>query len=69
MYNMDELSVCLQKLPIGCCRSDMVVNANDIVLLAPSARDAKYYKSYVCISNYGNAYDIVFNITKSQVMF
>ena len=39
MYNMDELSVCLQKLPIRCCRSDMVVNANDIVLLAPSAKE------------------------------
>ena len=47
----------------------MVVNVNDIVLLAPSARDAKYYRSYLCISNYGNAYNIVFNITKSQVMF
>ena len=49
----------------------MVVNhllyADDIVLLAPSEKgmqtiiDATYA--------YGNAYDIVFNITKSQVMF
>ena len=49
----------------------MVVNhimyADDIVLLAPSGKgmptiiDATYA--------YGNAYDIVFNITKLQVMF
>ena len=56
---------------VGCGCGDMVVNhlmyAVDIVLLAPSGKgmqtitDATYA--------YGNAYDIIFNITKSQVMF
>ena len=68
---MNDLSVQLQKLPAGCYCGDMVVNhlmyADDIVLLAPSGKgvqtiiDATYA--------YGNAYDIVFNITKSMVMF
>ena len=68
---VNDLSDQLQKLPVGCCCGDMVVNhlmyADDIVLLAPSGKgmqtiiDATYA--------YGNAYDIVFNITKSRVMF
>ena len=68
---VNDLSEQLQKLPVGCCCGDMVVNhlmyADDIVLLAPSGKgmqtiiDATYA--------YGNACDIVFNITKSQVMF
>ena len=70
-FYANDLSEQLQKLPVGCCCGDMVVNhlmyADDIVLLAPSGKgmqtiiDATYA--------YGNAYDIVFNITKSQVMF
>ena len=58
-------------MPVGCCCGDMVVNhlmyAVDIVSLAPSGKgmqtiiDATYA--------YGNAYDIVFNITKSQVYY
>ena len=73
LFNLyvNGLSVQLQKLPVGCCCGDMVVNhlmyADDIVLLAPSGKwmqtiiDATYA--------YGNAYDIIFNIKKSQVMF
>ena len=73
LFNLyvNDLSVQLPKLPVGCCCCDMVVNhlmyADDIALLAPSGKgmqtiiDAMYA--------YGNAYDIVFNITKSQVMF
>ena len=71
IFYVNDLSVQLQKLPVGCCCGDMVVNhhiyADDVVLLAPSGKgmqtiiDATY--------TYGNAYDIVFNITKSQVMF
>ena len=70
-FYVNDLSVQLQKLPVGCCCGDMVVNhlmyADDIVLLAPSGKgtqtiiDATYA--------YGNAYDIIFNITKSQVVF
>ena len=70
MY-MDELSVCLHKLPIGCCSGDIVVNhlmyADDIVLLAPSAKGMQTIIETTYA--YGNTYDIVFNITKSQVMF
>ena len=64
MY-MDELNVCLQKLPIGCCSGDIVVNhlyADDIVLLAPSAKGMQ--NIIEATYAYGNAYDIV-----SQVMF
>ena len=66
-FYVNDLSVQLQKLPVGCCCGNMVVKADDIVLLAPTGKgmqtiiDATYA--------YGNAYDIVFNITKSQVMF
>ena len=70
-FYVNDLSEQLQKLPVGCCCGDMVVNhlmyADDIVLLAPSGKgmqtiiDATYA--------YGIAYDIVFNIMKSQVMF
>ena len=70
-FYVNDLSVQLQKLPVGCCCGDMVVNhlmyEDDIVLIAPSGKgmqtiiDATYA--------YGNAYDIVFNITKSQIMF
>ena len=69
-FYVNDLSEQLQKLPVGCCCGDMVVNhlmyADDIVLLAPSGKgmqtiiDATYA--------YGIAYDIVFNIMKSQVI-
>ena len=73
LFNLyvNDLSVQLQKLPVGCCCGDMVVNhlmyADDIVLLAPSGKGMQtiIYTTYA----YGNAYDIIFNITKSQVMF
>ena len=44
LFNLyvNDLSVQLQKLPVGCCCGDMVVNhlmyADDIVLLAPSGK-------------------------------
>ena len=68
---MNYLIVQLQKLPVGCCCDDMVVNhlmyADYIVLLAPSG---KGMQTSICATYaYGNAYDIIFNITKSQVMF
>ena len=70
MY-MNDLSICLRKLPVGCCCGDMVVNhlmyADDIVLLAPSAKGMQRILN--TIYAYGNDFDIVFNVTKSQVMF
>ena len=54
---MDELSVCLsvclQKLPIGCCSGDIVVNhlmyADDIVLFAPSEKRTQNIIEATCI--------------------
>ena len=72
LFNLyvNDLSVQLQKLPVGCCCDDMVVNhlmyAYYIVLLAPSGKWMQ--TSIGATYAYGNAYDIIFNITKSQVM-
>ena len=70
-FYVNDLSVQLQKLPVGCCCGDMVVNhlmyADDIVLLAPSGNGMQTIIDTTYA--YGNAYYIIFNITKSQVMF
>ena len=70
MY-MNDLSICLRKLPVGCCCGDMVVNhlmyADDIVLLAPSVKGMQRILNTTYA--HGNDFDIVFNVTKSQVMF
>ena len=63
---VNDLSVQLQKLPVGCCCGDMVY-ADDIVLLAPSGKGKQTIIDTTY--DYGNAYDIIFNLTKSQVMF
>ena len=73
LFNLyvNNLSVQLHKWPVGCRCGDMVVNhlmyADDIVLLAPSGKGVQtiIYTTYA----YGNAYDNIFYITKSQVMF
>ena len=68
LFNMytSNLSICLRKLPVGCCCGDMVVNhlmyADDIVLLALSA---KGMQRILTIYAYGN--DFVFNVTKLHV--
>ena len=73
LFNLyvNDLSVQLQKLPVGWCCGDMVVNhlmyADDIVLLAPSGKGMQTIIDTTYA--YGNAYDIIFNLTKSQVMF
>ena len=70
---MNDLSVQLDKLPVVCCCGDMVglVNylmyAYDNVLLAPSGKGIQTITDVTYV--YGNAYDIVFSVTKSQVMF
>ena len=57
----EQISVQLQKLPVGCCCGDMVVNhlmyADDIDLLAPSGKGMQ--TSMDATYAYGNAYDIV----------
>ena len=69
---MNDLSICLRNLPVGCCCGDMVVNhlmyADDIVLLAPSVKGMQRILKTTYVL-YGNDFDIVFNVTKSQVMF
>ena len=71
-FYVNDLSVQLHKLPVGCCCGDMVVNhlmyADYIVLLAPSGKGMQTIIDTTYA--YGNVvYDIIFNITKSQVMF
>ena len=73
LFNLyvNDLCVQIHKLPVGCCCGDMIVNhimyADDIVLLAPSGKGVQTIIDTTYA--YGNAYDIIFNITKSQVMF
>ena len=73
LFNLyiNDLSVLLMKLPIGCCSGDTIVNhlmyADDIVLLAPSA---KGFQRLLDVSyNYGCDNDILFNRVKSRIMF
>ena len=68
---MNDLSVLLMKLLIGCCSGDTIVNhpmyADDTALLAPLAKGLQRLLdvSY----NYGCDNDILFNRVKSQIMF
>ena len=69
---VDDLSVSLSKLPVGCCCGKTVVNhlmyADDIILLAPSVKGLQRLldTSYT----YGCDKDILFSTSKkSQVMF
>ena len=68
---INELSESLSKLPVGCCCGNNVVNhlmyADDIVLFAPSAKGLQKIIN-VCYA-YGCDNDIIFNSSKSQVMF
>ena len=66
LFNLyvNDLSVQLQKLPVGCCCGDMVVNhlmyADDIVLLAPSGKGMQTIIDTTYA--YGNGYDIIYII-------
>ena len=68
LFNLyvNDLSVQLQKLPVGCCCGDMVVNhlmyADDIVLLAPSGKGMQTIIDTTYA--YGNAYDIIYIIIR-----
>lgn len=68
---MNDLSISLLKLPIGCCSGEIVVNhlmyADDIVLLAPSAKGMQ--KLLDVTYEHGTLNDIIFNSQKSQLMF
>ena len=62
-------SMCLSKLPVGCCCGTTVVihlvYADGTVLLAPSAKEFQR----LLHASYGCDNDILFNSKKSQVMF
>ena len=68
---MNDVSICLRKLPVGSCCGDMVVYplmyADAIVLLTPSAKGMQRILNTTYA--YGNDFDILFNVTKSQAMF
>ena len=67
---MDDLSLMLKKLGVGCCGSDILINhlmyADDMVLLAPSTA-ALQMLLREC-QKFGLGHDMVFNPKKSAVM-
>ena len=67
---MNELSLSLNKIPVGCCCGNIVVNhlmyADDLVVCAPSGKGIQKLLN-VC-DKYGNDNDILYNVTKSQLM-
>ena len=73
LFNLyiNDLSLRLRSLPVGCYCGDMVVNhlmyADDIVLLAPSGKGMQSIIN--ATYDYGHAHDIVFNTLKSSAMF
>ena len=73
LFNLyiNDLSLRLRALPVGCYCGDMVLNhlmyADDIVLLAPSGKGMQSIIN--ATYDYGHAHDIVFNTLKSSVMF
>ena len=68
---MNDMSITLGELPIGCCSGNTVINhliyADDIVLFAPSAKGVQSLLD-VC-SSYAMRHDIIFNCDKSKLMF
>ena len=64
---MNDFIARLSKLPVGCCTGDMVINhlmyADDIVLLAPSAKEMQ--RLIDVAYKYGCQYDIISNSSKS----
>ena len=68
---MNDMSITLGELPIGCCSGNTVINhliyADDIVLFAPSEKGVQSLLD-VC-SSYAMRHDIIFNCDKSKLMF
>ena len=68
---MDDLSTRLNSLKIGCSLGDFLINhlmyADDLVLISPSTRGlSRLIKE---CQDYGLEFDILFNSSKSAVMF
>ena len=68
---MDDLSTRLNKLSIGCVLGDLLINhlmyADDLVLISPSTMGLN--KLIAECQSYGIQFDIMFNSSKSAVMF
>ena len=68
---MNDLTKSLNEIPAGCCSGNNVINhlmyADDIVLLSPSAKGLQKFAESTY--KYSTENDIIFNGTKSQVMF
>ena len=67
---MNDMSITLGELPIGCCSGNTVINhliiyADDIVLFAPSLKGVQSLLD-VC-SSYAMHHDIIFNCDKSKL--
>ena len=67
---VDDLSIALNSLKIGCAISDVIINhlmyADDIVLISPSAAGLKVLMN-ICLQ-FGNVNDIKFNSKKSAIL-
>ena len=68
---MDNLSIRLNSLKIGCSLGDFVINhlmyADDLVPISPSTRGLS--KLIEECQKHGHQFDIIFNPKKSAVMF
>ena len=68
---MNDLTKRLNEIPAGSGSGNIVINhlmyADDVVLLSPSAKDLQ--KLADATYKYGTENDIIYNGTKSQVMF
>jgi len=67
---IDELSLCLRSVNIGCRLSNMIVNhllfADDAVIFAPSAKSLQQLLD-IC-SKFALSHNVVFNVVKSQCL-
>ena len=67
---MDNLSIKLNKLPVGCCVNSVTINhlmyADDTVLIAPSVKGQQ--KLLDVTQSYGQYHNIVFNQNKTVCM-
>jgi len=67
---IDELSLCLRSVNIGCRLSNMIVNrllfADDAVIFAPSAKGLQQLLD-IC-SKFASSHNVVFNVVKSQCL-
>ena len=70
MCNMDDLSVILNKLQIGCIYAGTIINhlmyADDLCIFSPSVSGLR--KLTNCCEKYGDIFNITYNVNKSYCM-